>query len=323
MHCPGINAVGEILSDKFAVVGLSWWGLGPEEMALELTHAGMDCDAFVLWDIRRRVDRKLMDSPLGFAEGARRARSIARSSQGGYRAVFVTSPHRYTAAMLRTLKTVSIELIALLGDEPVGVRAVKRECWDIFDRILAADERWLLHIPPTGAHRGTMPWGSTLMADELLEASPYRPESLVIIGAPYSERIELAERLAQKFPLTLQGDGWPALPGVRRRPASSRLETMTEVRRSRELVVNIHHSQFARGINPQFFDYAAAAIPQVVVHADDLDRFRLCVDNEVLEGYLSESDVLHDSDLASLNERVIRVVRRSYMFHSCIRRAVT
>lgn len=309
------------MSTRFAVAGLSWWGLGPEDIALQMSHAGASCDSLILWNIRRRLDRLMMESPWAKIEASRRLKRFLEPNDD-YRAVFVASPHRFSAEMLRSLKSKTTELIAILGDTPVGARAVESKCWRLFDQILVADEAWLDRIPETGAIRGTMPWGSTLVNADLLNADSYTPESVVLVGSPYPERIELAQLLAREEPLVLQGNGWPELPGVILRPASSRIATLEQVRENRELVVNVHHKQFDRGLNPQFFDFAAAGIPQVVVHANDLHTYRLGLGVNSLEGSLDGARLLSNPSIRRMNIETISKVRNSYMFHSCVGRFV-
>jgi hypothetical protein len=263
-----------------------------------------------------------MGSPLAKAEGMRRIRKLIKSSRGNYSAIFVMSPHRYSAQMLRELKSGSQQLIALLGDDPVGPRSVRHECWDYFDLILAADKEWTRNIPPTVADRRVMPWGSTIVDTELVDANVYVPESLVLVGTPYPQRVALAKSLASRYPVTLQGEGWPQIPKTKQRPSASRRITLDQIRRNRELVINMHHHQFHRGLNPQFFDYAAAGIPQVVVHADDLDTYRLGLDGLLIEGSFYASDLLKDTAISDLTKQVVASVREAYMFHSCVGRFV-
>lgn len=309
---------GGILAARFAFVGLSWWGLGPEDMALSLSHFGASCDAISLWNIRRRSDRIVMNSRWAPLVANRRLSAI-RESQA-YEAVFVMSPHRLNADMLRNLKSRCGELIAVLGDEPIGARSVDDECWGEFDAILAADENWLRGVPPSTAKIKVMPWGSTLVDSDLINASPYRPESIILVGSPYPERVAVAQHLVHRAPVTLQGDGWPNIPGVAIRPPSSRIDTLKAIRENRELVVNIHHKQFLRGLNPQFFDYAAAGIPQLVVHADDLFRFRVGIGEDSIEGSLRDDELLYNQSIRDQNLKLIAEVRESYMFYSCVER---
>jgi hypothetical protein len=318
-----IKPWGVLLSKRFAVVGLAWWGLGPEEIAKEISHAQAPCDALVLWDIRRKMDRVVMDSPLADAEGFRRVRNFTKRSEKTYRAIFVMSPHRYSVRMLQQLKSACQQLVALLGDDPIGPRSVGGECWDYFDMVLVADEKWTSQIPSTSAQLSVMPWGSTLVASEFVDADVYVPESLVLVGTPYPQRIALAEKLSKQYPLTLQGGGWPQIPGTMLRAPAPRITTLGQLRENREMVVNVHHDQFYRGLNPQFFDYAAAGIPQLVVHADDLDTYRLGLCGAPMEGNLHTSDLLNDAAIKDLTARIVAAVREEYMFHSCVARFVS
>lgn len=256
-----------------------------------------------------------MESPWSLVEASRRLGRIRALPSGHYKSIIVASPHRFSVGMLKLLKSRSQRLIALLGDEPVGVRSVKEECWATFDKILVADESWIGSIPATDGTVAVMPWGSTLVDEQMLNAPTYKPESLVLVGSPYPERVSLARMLADKATVTLQGSGWPTIEGTTVRGSSSRLVTLESIRKNRELVINIHHKQFRRGLNPQFFDYAAAGIPQVVVHADQLDRYRLGMS----EGSLAAESLLASTAVQGANEEIIARVRKSQMFSSCIR----
>lgn len=310
------------MTARFAFVGLSWWGLGPEEMARAVSHFGPSSDSINVWNISRRSDRWMMDSRWAPFVAARRLSSLGSHDAATYQAIFVVSPHRLNVDMLRYLKSRCEQLIAILGDDPVGSRSLRDECWAQFDGIFAADEYWLRDIPPVPAKCQVMPWGSTITDSDLINADPYTPESVVLVGSPYPERVAVAQHLVRRNPVTLQGDAWPDIPGVKNRPSSSRLETLNAIRENRELVVNIHHKQFRRGLNPQFFDYAAAGIPQVVVHTDNLLRYRLGMGHDLIEGTLLEEGLLLSPIIQAQNLRFISIVRDKYSFHSCIERLI-
>ena len=262
-----------------------------------------------------------MESRLAPVIAARRLSSLGAHGASMYDAVFVMSPHRLNARMLRYLNSKCDKLFAVLGDDPVGARSVRDDCWQEFDGVLAADESWLRNVPPSYAPRVVMPWGSTLIDPNLLSGEPYVPKSVVLVGTPYPERVALARHLLRKTEVTLQGDEWPAIPGAKLRPSSSRQETLSAIRENRELVINIHHSQFTRGLNPQFFDYAAAGIPQLVVHADDLLRYRLGWAGQQFEGSLDDDELISDPKLHEQNLKIISLVRDKYLFHACVERA--
>ncbi len=292
-------------------------------MAAQMNKSGVLCDAIPVWDIRRRWDRALMDSPLADAFG--RQRIIGRLRQLGiksYDAILVLSPHRFSVRSLQTLKEHGSLLVAVLGDDPAEKRAVSNQRWSLFDRILSADASWLERVVTVPSQTGIMPWGSTLINEDLLSAQPYEAQSLVIVGAPYRERVRIAETLASQGPLTLQGSAWPGIPGACLRPSSPRLETLKEIRRNREMVVNIHHPQFKGGLNPQFFDYAAAGIPQVVVYADSPETYQIGLGVRKLQGNLNHQMILHNPQLRDLTSHVVDGVRESYLFHSCVERAL-
>lgn len=310
------------MPDRFAVAGLGWWGVGPVEMAQAMTRNGDTCDSVILWNIRRRLDRLLMSSPFSGIEGLRRLNASCLSRHESYRAIFVVSPHRFSLRMLRSLKSRCAELVALIGDAPLGARRVETTNWSIFDRVLSADESWLRLIPDGCSVKGIMPWGSTLIDPALLSSDTYEPSSVVMVGSPYPERIELAKQLVGRSKLILQGTGWPNIPGVILRPSASRLATLEQIRANRELVVNVHHDQFDRGLNPQFYDFAAAGIPQVVVHADDIFTYRLGLDSLSQDRSFLDQDLLLDERIQSVNSELVAKVRNSYMFHSCIKRGL-
>lgn len=244
------------------IVGLSWWGVGAVEMAAAVrgsTHVE-------LWDLTRRSHRIAMGSPVGkYISSVRLHRAMRRQERVLGRAdwIVVTAPHRLNVRDVRLLRAQTGRLIALLGDDPRGVREVRAEVIARFDKVAIADGAWVASLP-RGAPAVVAPWGSTLPDDQLAAVVRYQPEVLAVVGSAYAERVALARRLSRDFPLLTVGS-WPSLPNTRQLPAMGRLQTLAELRRSRALVVNMHHSQFVSGFNPQFADYALAKIPQVLV----------------------------------------------------------
>lgn len=310
------------MANRVAFIGLNWWGLGPADMATSLSHVGYESDSLGLWNIGSRSDRLLMESAVSPAVAMWRLKRFLRASgSAALDAIFVMSPHRFGPQMLSYLRGRCTYLVALLGDDPVGARAVSSECWNHFDLVVAADEVWLERLRGFEGRRKLMYWGSTLLDSELISPGVYKPDALVIVGAPYPERIEVAQTLATQNPLTLQGAGWPAMMGVRTRSSRTRAETLHLIRENRELVVNVHHAQFKKGLNPQFFDYAAAGIPQIVIYAHDLERFTIGVDRD-MEAQILDGDLLQDEHMLEQNRKTTRIVREQYMFHSCIERVL-
>lgn len=290
-------------------------------MARALNQAGQIADHVEIWNLQSRLDRQLMPSRTASVVASRRLRR-GLDHTGGYHAIFVVSPHRFSYKMLSYLRTRGRNLVALLGDDPIGPRSVAEECWALFDVVASADESWLTRVGTQCSTRRVMPWGSTLDDPQLLAAEPYGATSLVLVGAPYKERVAVAESLARRYDLVLQGDGWPAVPGARLRPSESREGTLYRVRSNRELVVNIHHSQFNAGRNPQFFDYAAAAIPQVVVYPNSLTQYSLGLSEPVCYDLFDDANLLANRELHEANRKLVANVRANYMFNACIERVL-
>lgn len=311
------------MTRRLGFVGLAWWGLGPGDMAAAMENAGYFSDSLGLWNIRSRYERLVLKSPFSSFVAMQRLKEFAGDGKRPeYEAIFVISPHRLSLRMLSYLKKRSRYLVGVLGDDPVGARAVSESCWNQFDLVVAADNQWLDRLSGFQGKRRIMPWGSTLLDPALVRSDVYTPESLVIVGAPYPERVHVAINLAARNALTLQGDDWPSIDGVHRRSSSSRARTLNAIRKNREMVVNIHHKQFQRGLNPQFFDYAAAGIPQVVIYADDLAKFHVGLSGHDIQGRLEADQLLRDEQVLRHNQFVVSQVREHYMFHSCIERVL-
>lgn len=297
------------------VVGFRWWGVTVDDMAQHLQAEGFDARALGIWDIRRRSHRLIMKRERAASWLlSRRIRAVAEETHGWS---VVTAPHRLTdrdAQLLAKRGPLSI----LLADDPVGIRSVSSGVWNEAYSVVSPEPAWLANVPVGTRQRSVFGWGSTITDSELLSGEPYRPERLLIMGAAYRERVEMARRLAKVFPLTVQGQGWEGLvPGADHRPAAGRLETLKAIRGRREMVVNVHHQQFTTGRNPQFFDFASAAIPQLVVHAHELERWRI--------GFEPASETFErlDLDAPELSQhRLIDGVRTSGTFSDTIAEAL-
>lgn len=245
---------------KGAIVGLDWWGVGPTEMA----QATSGAIAVPVWDLRKRGDRHLIDSPIAGMLASRRMRSLRHQSPFDW--ILVSSPHRLTTANAVTLRRHASKLVGLLGDVPVGRRTISPGVSDLFDLFAVPDNDWELPGRIANIPRVVEPWGSTVCDPRLLSGSTYDFERVAFVGTAYPERVELARSLSRSHSIVTFGD-WPSLPRIEQRPAASRLDTLRALRTLRALVVNAHHPQFVSGLNPQFFDFSAAGIPQFVVYA--------------------------------------------------------
>jgi hypothetical protein len=293
------------------VVGLNWWGIGPDEMSEALSAADFPAHSLPLWDLERRTHRMLMKTRLGDLALLLRYAGRLRTEPNLSWTV-VVSPHRAPAWLLRELKRRSDIMVALLGDDPVYPRGVADEAWRSFDIVLSPDADWLAAIPD-GVRAEVTGWGSTLTDNELLESAEYSPERLILVGTPYPERVTVAQRLAATDRLTVQGRGWDLGLNVEIRPPGERLATLSGIRREKGLVVNVLHPQFKSGVNPQFFDFAAAGIPQVVVFADDLDRWYVG-GRTGPTGIFASTDLLSTPQIAAANGELIASVRKTQMF---------
>ena len=252
------------------VVGMHWRGVGADEIAASLP----DTRSLNLWNLTSRIDRAIMGSPAENAVARHRLHRAVRSVNGDTRAfawALVTCPHRLTAPAMQELRRSSTRLVALLGDEPCGSRAIEQSVLDHFDLVSLADPRWQDSLP---AHTPVTvePWRSTLPIPKRRTHQIYRPEKLAFVGSPYAERTEMMRTIAPHFPSITIGS-WPQAAGVHQVPAISRHETIAVLRQHKALVVNMHHRQFTTGLNPQFFDYAISGIPQLIAGAHSQDLF--------------------------------------------------
>lgn len=237
-------------------IGLKWAGVGPEEMA-EATNL----DSSILWDLTSRRDRILMNSPISDLAATWRINKV--DSPRAW--IVVTSPHRLSLNSAMMLKKKSSKLIALLGDNPVGSRAIRKPVLNLFDVVCVADGHWVESLSDARIPLLVHGWGSTITEKGLITANLIPPETLAVVGSPYNERVAMVEAMSKHFPMLTIGN-WPAVGQELQLPSSSRLETIATLRSHKALVLNMHHTQFVNGLNPQFYDYASAAVPQVVWH---------------------------------------------------------
>jgi len=240
-------------------VGLNWWGVGVAEM-----EAAVDNSSSIgLLDLNRRTDRFLMRSAVQFAVA--RNRLVRQWGNRYVEAAVVVSPHRISPWMARYLRERSNKLVALAGDVPSGARSIPDQVAAHFDVVGLADLSWSKSLPK-GTRIAPAPWGSTVRERDLLAAPLYSPQRLAIVGTAYPERVEIVRQLRESLPIVTVG-AWPDIDGVENAPAMARLETLRWLRRHETGVLNILHPQFESGLNPQFFDYVACGVPQLVTSA--------------------------------------------------------
>lgn len=246
-------------------VGLSWWGVGVSEMA----DATSDSTPVILWNLRSRRDRLLMRSPAQYLVAGQRLRRAFQNRT--FATSFIVSPHRLSAPMWSLVRERSEHVVALLGDEPVGQRALCPELIENVDTVAVADISWAdavgSTIPVVEA-----PWRSTITDEELLGAPMNRPLRVAFVGTPYPERVEFASRLSERLEILTVGN-WPQLRGVVAHPPKSREATIRLLRRERAMTINVLHPQFRGGLNPQFFDYLACGVPQILVDGRNFDMW--------------------------------------------------
>lgn len=306
-----------IKHERGMIVGLDWWGTSVYDIAARV-RLRYDVQAVAMWDLSDPLDRRILDScvevPWGSAKSALALRSLKDMDWA-----LVLSPHRVPTAALSRIRKRSSRLIALIGDVPTGSREVPNGYWKLFDVIALADGDWEDAIPPE--HRGRIAiegWGSTVTDPALLGANLYEPNSIALVGAAYTERVALATELAREFRVVCQGPDWPTGPYLRR-PAAPRDETIRTLRRNRELLINVHHSQFARGLNPQYYDYAACAVPQIVVHPADPNPTRT-VKRELAVSTSAASPRVSDLFDGAAYRSIVQCVRSTHMFEHTIER---
>lgn len=242
-------------------VGTSWWGVGAPEMARATPYSS----SAVLWNLTKRTDRLLMNSPLQLTVAGTRLRTALKRKH--FQTMFLTNPHRVSAGMIRHARKSADRIIALLGDAPVGERRISNDVLDGIDLIALPDVNWAKGwgtSPPIVQ----APWRSTVVSRDLFGAPMLPPHGIAFVGTAYPERVRLARKIAEIVPVLTIGR-WPGIPGAEAIPALPREDTLRFLRSRRVAVVNVLHQQFSSGLNPQYFDYLACGIPQVVVNATE------------------------------------------------------
>lgn len=310
-----------ITATRGIIAGLSWWGVGPPQMAKKLTQEHISANPLVLWDIRKRLHRAQMDSPVAGCISVLRTREfIRRQTKSDW--TIVVSPHRFSPRVLKLLANRTEVMIAFLGDRPVASRELSSKQLDFFDKLIVADSSWLCDGISNSLPTAVEPWGSCLSDPELLNAGAYAPESLIVVGTPYPERVAFVNALARNHRIVVQGSAWEGKVTCKVLEAAPQVETIKRIRDQRQMVVNIQHGQFATGLNPQFFDYAAAAIPQFVVDAgrENLERvFELTPDTHVRVGGKISGDMEYVKSNAA---QIADIVRGDYMFQHTVERVL-
>lgn len=241
------------------IVGFRWWGVGAEDLASSVVGAR----SLVLWDLTRRVDRQLMRISVGARVASRRVRRRMDDLQGDFSWVLVTCPHRLSAAATSQLRVRTGRLVAFLGDDPVHERSISPELMRMYDLAAVADFGWARSIDPRVPVMQA-PWRSTLPGSMASRLERARPSKIAFVGSAYDERVALATKLSADHEIVTVGN-WPYIPGAEQRPAAPRIETLEWLKDQNAVVINAHHRQFDRGLNPQFYDYVFAGIPQVTV----------------------------------------------------------
>lgn len=263
-----------------AFVGQRWWGPGPDEFARLARASGVSASAVVLFDVEARIDRLVLHSKGGWASRLRHRRAKARLRALGADLVIVLAPHRLPADVCEIVGP-GRELVAWYGDEPIGERAVAPAIERAFTRRFCVGSAW---ADALGAQ--FLPWPHLVMPDQVGTATA--GARLVIIGAPYENRIDAARQLDREgISFTTIGPGWHRVS----RSLTSRQNDLGALPRDRVLallatgdytIINIPHKQLGADLNPQFFDYAAVGCRQLYVARDipELDLTPNLVDPE-------------------------------------------
>lgn len=283
-------------------------------MASSLRDANISCESASMWDISKRMDRILM---AGFLEPLvchiRLARVLRRNPIFDW--IVVVSPHRVPIQTLEALRRRSMLVVALLGDEPVGVRKLSTSAQSIFDKVSVADPAWADHLSASPDCILAESWGSCA---EIRPTSPYSSDEYVVVGAPYPERISVVNGLLSRgYSVRVVGSDWAGLVKCEVVASMSVPDTMKYVRAERLTIVNIHHLQFRSGLNPQFFDYAANALPQVVLGS------RNGFEYAPGSSHVFNSLICRDFDAPPRIEEVAqlaKIVRANFMFPKTIER---
>lgn len=307
------------LHGRGVIVGLDWWGTNPHAMAARARRSGLNVRSSTIWNITRRSHRVAMQSR--WLERAASAAAVSRL-KGTFDWAIVTSPHRIADASLERLRSRSGHVIALIGDDPVGPRHVSDARWMGFDLVASADPAWLGRLSHLDVATKVEGWGATVLDLPEITQHPSVPSGILIVGAPHATRIKLAAQLAGRYPVTVQGPGWPKISGTLQRGAMPIDDTLSLALARRELIVNIHHEQFSVGLNPQFFDYAAMGIPQIVVRPVAPLMFELPFGTSDPEN-IDNVDLLSSARVVDANREISSVVRRSYLFEHSLERLLS
>lgn len=249
----------------YCFIGMTWWGVGAREMALATPNS----HSVSLWNLKDRLDRAVIRTPLQFPIAKRRMATAIRGHR--YDATFVVNPHRLSPAMMSVVRRSSSRTIALLGDDPIGERTVNPIVANGFDLFALADMAWSSSLH-TDRPIVEAAWRSTVVADALVGGCMQHPSGYAFVGTAYPERVALATALAQTAPVMTVGN-WPSISRVQAAGARSREATLALLRERRSAVVNVLHPQFKTGLNPQYYDYLACGVPQVVVHGSAADTW--------------------------------------------------
>lgn len=250
------------------LVGMRWWGVGPDEMSASLAVSGISAKSVCSWDIRSRFDRVIMGSPLSDLTVTRRIQSVMRGLPSRPDWAVTTSPHRISSSALRLLSSASSNLVALLGDSPVGEREIVLEKQEQFKRIYVADQAWLTDLMIAEDRCGVEPWGTCLPP---WRGPYYQPASLLFVGTPYPSRVEFLRELSRSREVQVIGTAWHGKVNCAVHDSMPMPDVIEYARANQMCFLNIHHQQFKYGLNPQFFDFAASGIPQIVL--DSRGRF--------------------------------------------------
>lgn len=253
------------------IVGLEWWGVGPNAMSQALTRAGMHADPVVIWDIRKKSHRIAMLRPLEVPVSSLRVRfQVAQQLlENGLQQVdwiAVTAPHRLSLRDLALLRNRTGTLVALIGDRPIGQRLISEPKIRMFDAIGLPDPTWLEDLPCQPRHSVSSVWGSVLPVPEPEDTKPYEPRGLAVVGTPYPDRVKLVHNLEEAgHVVEAVGSQWLGKLKGTVHESMPIPKTIANLRSRRLAALNIHHPQFTEGLNPQFSDYAVNNIPQVVL----------------------------------------------------------
>lgn len=233
-----------------ALVGMRWWGPGPDDFSqLARSHS---IRPVVVADLKRPIQRRMLGNRAASDSlVASRLMLQGRTAKG----FIVLAPHRVPPSLLGWMKKRG-PVIAWLGDEPVGERAVRLPM-TAFTRVACADPRW---VPGSL----WLPWPHLVPRSMTEGISEGASDSFVVVGTAYPDRVELARSIQRMGRLSVcVGSGWPDdLPAV---PAMGRVDTLAWLKGREVTVLNVPHRQMLRTYNPFFFDLAAAGIPQVVM----------------------------------------------------------